>query len=235
MQGDPLHAWVEACGTLCRNRRAKKENCMMYGTKAFTALRWFALVWLLAWLPIYTWAWGWENMMHVCDIAVILGCFGLWFQSPLLISSQALSSLFAGLLWSLDVGWRLVAGHHLVGGTEYMWDAHYPLGVRLLSTFHIVLPLALIWAIRMLGYQRRALALQSAIMAALLIFSRFLPPALNMNYAYLDPLLHRGWGPGPVHLAVIFVGAVGFLYWPAHLLLSRMFPNGRATARSQVK
>jgi cyanate permease len=33
-----------------------------------------------------------------------------------------------------------------------------------------------------------------------------------------------------VHLAVIFVGAVGLIYWPTHLLLSWLFPAAAATA-----
>jgi hypothetical protein len=203
---------------------------MTRSTKAFTALRWVALIWLLAWLPIYTWVWGWQNMIHICDIGVILACLGLWLQRPLLISSQALNSLFAGVLWGLDIGWRLATGHHLVGGTEYMWDSHYALWIRLLSTFHLVLPLALLWAMREFGYDRRALGLQSAIMAAVLIFSRFLSAELNMNYAFQDPLFHRAWGPAPVHLAVILAGSVALLFWPTHLLLKFVFPLADGTA-----
>jgi hypothetical protein len=105
-----------------------------------------------------------------------------------------------------------------------MWDARVPLWARLLSTFHIGLPLALLSAMRKIGYDRRALALQAAIAAALFVASRFLPSGFNMNYAYQDPLFHRSWGPAPAHLAVLFVGTVVLLYWPTHLLLSWIFP-----------
>jgi hypothetical protein len=94
----------------------------------------------------------------------------------------------------------------------------------LLSTFHLVLPLVLLWALRVLGYDQRALTLQSAIMAALLILSRFLPPALNMNYAFQDPLFHRAWGPAPVHLVVILAASVILIFWPTHYLLKLVFP-----------
>ena len=93
-----------------------------------------------------------------------------------------------------------------------------------MSTFHLWLPLVMLWAIRKLGYDRRALALQSVIAGVLLLFSRFLSPALNMNYAFRDPLFHRAWGPAPVHLAIILAGTVVLLYWPTHALLGRMFP-----------
>jgi hypothetical protein len=105
-----------------------------------------------------------------------------------------------------------------------MWDTRYPLWVRLLSSFHIGLPVAMLWAMRKVGYDRRALALQAAIAAALFVIARFLPPELNLNYAYRDPIFHRAWGPAPAHLAVIFIGAVGLLYWPTHLLLTWVFP-----------
>jgi hypothetical protein len=192
--------------------------------KAFVYLRWASLVWLLTWLPANVWAWGWQNLLHLCDVGLVLACLGLWMRQPLLVSSQALNALLVGVLWSLDVCWRLFTGHHLVGGTEYMWDTHYALWIRLLSIFHIVLPFFLLWAIRVLGYDRRALALQSAIAAILLIVSRFLSPELNMNYAFQDPLLHRAWGPAPLHLAVILAGCVLIFFWPTHLLLLRIYP-----------
>src|SRR3989440_11313259 len=110
---------------------------MTTDTAAFPVLRWVGLVWMLVWLPAYMRVWGWANLLHLCDIAVILGCVGLWWGSSLLISSQAVSSLGAGIFWSLDIGWRLVTGRFLVGGTEEMGDTRAPLWARLLSHFQI--------------------------------------------------------------------------------------------------
>lgn len=190
----------------------------------FPVLRWVALLWLVVWLPAYVRVWGWPNLLRLCDIAVILSCAGFWWGNALLLSSQELSSLLPSGLWSLDAGWRLAAGHHLFGGTEYMWDAQYPLWVRLLSLFHVGLPLVLLWALRKVGYERRALASQAALTAAMLLVSRFVHPELNLNYAFTDPLLHRQWGPAPVHLALILAGMIVLLYWPAHLALLWAFP-----------
>jgi hypothetical protein len=196
---------------------------MSRGTHPFPVLRWVALAWMMVWLPAYVRVWDWANLLHLCDIAVILACAGLWWASPLLISSQTVSLLVAGVLWCADAGWRLATGRYLVGGTEYMWDAHYPLWVRLLSLFHIGLPIALLWGLRKIGYDRRGLATQSAIAAGLLVVSRFLPAALNLNYAYQDPLLNRAWGPAPVHLGVTLIVLVAVLYGPTHLLLKHLF------------
>ena len=195
------------------------------GVKAvpFPILRWVGLAWMAVWLPAYFRVWGWANLLHLCDVAVILSFVGLWWGNPLLLSSQAVSSLMAGVFWISDVGWKLTTGRYLVGGTDYMFDVRYPLWVRLLSTFHIGLPLVLLWALRRVGYDRRALALQAVLAGILLIAGRFLSADLNMNYAYRDPVWHRAWGPGPVHLLVTFVVLIAAIYWPTHLLLTRLF------------
>jgi hypothetical protein len=196
---------------------------MSLGSATFPVLRWFSLLWMVVWLPAYFRVWGWANLLHLCDVAVILTFAGIWLANPLLLSSQAVNSVAAGFLWVLDVGWRLTTGRFLLGGTEYMWDTRYPLSVRLLSTFHIGLPLVLLWTLWRVGYDRRALALQAAIAAVLLLLSRLLSAELNMNYAYRDPLFHRSWGPSPAHLAMIFVPLIVLIYWPTHLLLNWLF------------
>ncbi len=164
-------------------------------------------------------------MLHICDVSVVVACLGLWFRNSLLVSSQALLTPLVGVLWSLDVCWRLVTGHHLIGGTEYMWDTHYALLLRLLSCFHIVLPIVLIWALLVLGYDQRALPFQTGITGVVLVFSRFLPPELNMNYVFQDPLLHRSWGPPLTHLIIILAGSIAIFFWPTHLLFLRTFPS----------
>src|SRR5260370_6326808 len=115
MAGDAtLHASATACGRLCHIGNIKRRRRMTTGTNAFPVLRWVGLVWTVVWLPTYIRVWGLANLLHLCDIAVILGCAGLWWGSSLLISSQAVSSLAAGIFWSLDVGWRLVTGRFFV-------------------------------------------------------------------------------------------------------------------------
>lgn len=186
-------------------------------------IRGASLTWMLVWFPVYWRTWGPENFLHVCDIAVILTCAGFWWSNSLLLSSQAVSSIFADLLWDLDAAWRLFTGHNLMGGTEYMWDTHYPLCMRLISLFHIFWPLLLLWAIRRTGYDRRGFALQSAIAALAVIAGRFSNPALNINFAFRDPLVHRAWGPAPLHVAMMWLGFVILIYLPTHIVLTKSF------------
>jgi hypothetical protein len=194
----------------------------------FPRLRWAALLWLAIWAPTYAVVYGWGNFVHLCDVAVILTCVGLWRGSALLLSMQALS-IPIDLTWNLDLGWRLLAGQHLLGGTEYMWETKYPLWVRLLSLFHLALPILQLWALRRLGYDRRALAWQSLLGLALLALARTLGPEVNVNYAWQDPFFHRSWGPAPVHIAVIFAGLIAVVYLPMHALLTRLTTPTRLT------
>jgi hypothetical protein len=187
-------------------------------------MRCLAFVWLVFWFVVYWRGWGALNFLHFCDIAEILACVGFMADSPLLISSQAVASLFVDAAWALDAGWTIVFGHHIIGGTEYLFDPSHPLWIRLLSLFHVALPVLLLWAVHRLGYDRRGLPLQLAIALPAFIASRFAPAAQNLNYAFSDPFFHRAWGPAPVHIVVIFLFMLLVVYLPTHLILKRLFP-----------
>lgn len=194
------------------------------GTTHAAIPRWWrlaAVVWMAVWVPSYAITWGWRNFFALCDVALILAVVGILSSHRLLLSSQALASLVVGLLWLLDIAWRLVIGRHLFGGTEYMWDGRVSLFVRLLSLFHLVLPVVLVTALRRTGYDRRALAFQTAVTAALMVVSRLVGEYKNLNYAFFDPLWHRQLGPVPVHLLAVTLGTALLVYLPAHLVLAR--------------
>jgi hypothetical protein len=184
-------------------------------------LRWGAVVWLVVWIPAYWRTWGAVNFLHFCDITVVLACAGLFFENRLLISSQAVASLLVDTVWIADVFWKIVFGRYLISGTEYMFDAHYALWVRLLSLFHIAMPVALLWALRRNGYDRRGWILQSGIVLVALIASRFTNPALNVNYAFSDPFFHRQLGPPLTHVLAVFAFMVFVVYLPTHFALKK--------------
>jgi hypothetical protein len=187
-------------------------------------LRWAALAWLVFYIPAYWRFWGPANFLHLCDVAVVLTCIGVMTNNALLISSQAVSSLLIDFLWILDAAGRLFFGRHAIGGTEYLFEARYPLWLRLVSLFHAILLVLLIWAVRRTGYDRRAFPLQSAIVIFLLVAARFTNPIQNINFAFTAPIFNRQIGPAPVHVALsMFVMVIGVCY-PTHLLLKKLLP-----------
>lgn len=192
-------------------------------TKFPTWIRWAVVVWLAVWIPAYWQTWGAANFIHLCDVAVILTCVGVLANSPLLISSQAVSSLLVDAAWALDAAWRFFRGRALLGGADYLFDAHYPLWVRLLSFFHVAMPILLLWALHRTGYDKRGWALQCAIALPLFIVARFTAPPTNINYAFIDPFIRRQWGPAPIHVLISWLFMAFVVYLPTHLLLKKLF------------
>jgi len=189
------------------------------------AVRIGAALWLVVFVGAYWPTYGPANFLHLCDVAVILTCVGLMRGSSLLLSSQALASLVVDVAWDLDLFWRAATGGHLVGGTEYMWESRYPLSIRLLSCFHVFWPLLLLWALRRVGYDRRALPVQTILTALVLVASHFVLPEANINFARGNPFNGRPWGPPPVHLGLSLLGLVAIVYWPTHRVLNHFFPR----------
>ncbi len=196
-------------------------------------LRWTALLWLCVWFPAYWHTWGAANFLHLCDVAVVLTCIGLWSNSSLLLSSQAVSSLLIDTAWASDAAWRLFTGRHLIGGTEYLFDADFPLWVRLLSLFHVVMPFLLLWALHRIGYDRRGWTVQCLIALPVIVLSRFASaPQTNINFVFSDPFFHRALGPAPLHLSAVLLFLMFAVYLPTHLLLKWLFPAPRNAATS---
>jgi hypothetical protein len=197
-------------------------------TPAFPLLRWVAPLWLAVYVPAYAAGYGWANFVFLCNLGVFLLAAGLWVGSPLLISSQAIGVLLIDVIWTLDLVSRLLTGTHWIGGTEYMWDPRWPLFTRLLSLYHVGLPGLLLWALHRTGYDRRALLLQSLIAVAAVVAGRLVGPHVNINYAYVDPLLKRSWQPAALHVALIAGTLVAVVYPLTHAALARLFPAVRS-------
>ena len=185
-----------------------------YGVSAF----------VVVWIPVYWQYYGPVNFLWFCDLANILIVCGLWLESSLLLSSQGVAVLIVQVGWSLDVAGRGLFGVHLIGGTEYMFDPSHPLGIRLLSLFHLAQPPLLLWAIGRLGYDRRGWLIQTGITWLILpLCFVWTGPERNINWVWgpfgtpqtlLDPRLY---------VCVLFVGYPLLLYLPTHLLLMRVF------------
>jgi hypothetical protein len=194
----------------------------------FPILRWVAIAFLAVWVPAYAVVWGSADFLYLCNVAVVFTCLGLWVGSPLLLSSQAVGTLIIGTLWAVDLaGYALTRGQLLIGGTEYMWDAQYPLWVRLLSFDHVAVPVVALWATRRIGYDRRAWKFQSLVAAVVLICSRLVAPEMNLNFAQKELVTYHTWGPAPVHILFLWTVVILLVYWPVHAILSRAFPAPR--------
>src|SRR5438445_709191 len=97
-------------------------------------------IWIIAWAPLYWRQYGAQNFLYFCDLGNFLIAVGLWLESPLIFSWQATGLLLFQTLFAADLLGAFLTGKHWIGGTEFMFDAHLPMFLRLLSLFPVVAP-----------------------------------------------------------------------------------------------
>lgn len=182
--------------------------------------------WLLVWAPLYWRQYGAQNFLYFCDLGNILIGVGLWLESALIFSWVACGVLLFQTLYVIDLVGRVLTGHHLIGGTEYMFDPHLGVAVRLLSLFHVVTPPLLLWAIRRLGYDRRGWRYQAVMTWIVVPINHYWRPEQDVNWARGLFFREQHVVPGFVYLVAYLVVVTLLVYWPTHFLLGRWAERG---------
>jgi hypothetical protein len=185
--------------------------------------RWIKLVYglfLCILVPVYWWHYGPANFLWASDIALFLVFVALCSERPLLNSMMAIGVLPFEIAWILDV----LSGSQLFGMATYMFEPERPVYLRGLSLFHAALPLVMIFVLRRLGYDQRALKAQTLLIWIVLPVTYLATdPADNVNLVFgfgsepqtaMHPLLHLGLEMVLMPLCVA---------WPMHRLLRRLF------------
>jgi len=176
-------------------------------------------LWVLLWAPLYFWQYGPQNYFWLCNLANFLILAGLWLNSRLLLSAQFLAVTIIGVVWTLDVGFAFLSGMDPFTGTDYMFDAERALWLRLLSLFHVFLPLVCLFAILRLGYDTRALRLQTAITWVLIPATYYLTePERHINWAH-PPFEQLQGLPPSIYLVLLMLTIPLLTYVPLHGLV----------------
>lgn len=186
-------------------------------------------------VPLYWVTYSPWNFLYFCDVALLVTAVAIWIESPLLVSTQAVAIVAMQTLWVIDLLCRVVGGVELTGVTSYMLDDKIPLFLRGLSLFHGWLPFFLLWLLSRIGYDQRALVVQSTAAILILLISYYFAPAppppasaltqaVNINYVYgfndNEPqTLMAPW----LWLLCLMAGHIFGFYIPSHLVLRRVF------------
>jgi hypothetical protein len=191
-------------------------------------------------VPLYWTTYGPWNFLYFCDVALLVTVGAIWTESPLLVSMQAVAIVVPQRLWVVDLLCRVVVGVEITGVTSYMLEGSIPLYLRSLSLFHGWLPFFLVWLLWRLGYDRRALAIQSVAAIAILLLSYLFGPAppppaedpnraVNINYVYglTDKHPQTLTAPSLWLAALIAINIIVF-YIPSHFIFRRLFSTPRA-------
>jgi hypothetical protein len=120
---------------------------------------------------------------------------------------------------------RLLTGARITSLADYMFDARKSRFMRGLSLLlHVVMPAALVWMLTRLGYDSRALALQTALACVVLpVTYAVTDPAKNINWVFGIGHPPRRWFSPRMYLLVLMLGFAIFVYVPTHLLLRAVF------------
>jgi len=187
-------------------------------------------LWLAVWAPLYLRQYGAQNFLYFCDLGNVLIGIGLWLESPLIFSWAACGLLIFQTLYTIDLGGALLSGRHVVGGTEYMFDPHLPLIIRLLSLFHVVTPPLLIWAILRLGYDPRGWKLQTLTAWIVVPINYFWRPEQDVNWARGLFFREQHVVPGSIYLLIYLTVVPLCIYFPTHLFLKWLSVRWRSRA-----
>jgi hypothetical protein len=177
-------------------------------------------------VPFYAVVHGWANFLWFSNVAMLSLLVIVWRESSLLASTICALTLLPELGWNISFFSRLLLGVDLLGVTGYMFDPSIPLVVRGMSLYHVPLPFLLVWMVRRLGYDPRALKL-ATLMAWVILPATFLvaSPEYNINWVYGLQEDSIRWVPAPVHLGFMMILYPVLMVWPAHRLLQHWHPD----------
>ncbi|MFZ0770434.1 MAG: hypothetical protein WCA49_04230 [Candidatus Sulfotelmatobacter sp.] len=184
---------------------------------------WLKVVWtacVIAWAPLYWRQYGPQNLLFFCDLGNFLITAALWLESPPIFSWQACGLLLFQTLFTLDLAGALASGRHWIGGTEYMFDPHIPLPIRLLSLFHVVTPPLLLWAIWRLGYDPRGWKYQTMTAWIVVPINYFWRPGYDVNWARGPFFREQHAVPGLLYLLAYLIIVPAAVYYPTHRFLA---------------
>lgn len=198
------------------------------------ALKLVVTAFLAVMVPVYYCNYGPTNFLYFCDVSLLLCLISLWTEKALPASMAAVGILLAQAFWCADFLGELL-GVHLAGMTSYMFDPNRSLFLRGLSFFHGWLPFLLLFLVKRLGYDRRALWAWTAVGWSLCLIAYFFLPSagtvladpkipVNINYVFgFDDAKAQTWLPAPVYLISWMAALFVVFYLPTHLVLRKLF------------
>lgn len=204
-------------------RRSRERGAYNAGMRIPLWLKVGWTIWLAVWAPLCWHQYGAQNFLFFCDLGNVLIGLGLWLESALIFSWQACGLLLFQTLFTIDLLGALLTHRHPIGGTEYMFDPSLPLAIRLLSLFHVVTPLLLLWAIWRLGYDARGWKWQTLEAWIVVPVCYLWRPEKDVNWARGLHFHEQHLVPGMVYLLAYLIVVPLAVYWPTHLGLRSMF------------
>ena len=176
-------------------------------------------LWMLLWVPVVLTTQGPQNFWWLCNLAQFILLYSVWTSNRLLISSQAGTIVIVGAAWTIDLAGALITGASPFGITVYMFNDELPVALRATSTYHVWLPLFVLWLCRRQGYDGRGFWVQCVIGTSAILGSWVFGDSVrNLNYTIAPFGIQQVWLPQAVYIPVLCVGTALLLYLPGHFI-----------------
>jgi hypothetical protein len=175
-------------------------------------------------VPIYWRHYGPGNFLWFSDICLLIAVVALWLESSLLTSMIALSILLLDLAWNLDFFAKLITNTSITGLSAYMFTRETSLLIRALSIFHVFFPALIVWMLFRLGYDPRALVIQTLLAWVLFPLSYFFTRrSENVNWVHGFGNKPHRWLAPPLHVLLLMILFPLVIYLPTHFVLQKIF------------
>jgi hypothetical protein len=187
-------------------------------------LKVISVVYLSILIPVYGWAYDSQQFLWFSNVAFLLTAVAVLKESSLLASMMAVGVIVLELAWNIGFFAALFFGIDPIPGTAYMFDSSIPLFLRLLSLYHVPLPFLLLWLVHRLGYDPRALGLQTLLgWTVLLVCFFFTAESRNINGVHSYQHFEFVSIPPALWLLFLLTASPVAIYWPTHCFLKRWF------------
>ena len=183
--------------------------------------RWIFTAWVVFWVAVVLANQGPQNFFWLCNIAQFIILYAIWRGDRLLFSSQAGVVILVGLVWAIDFTIAIaLGGRSPTGFTAYMFDDDYSLLTRVVSLYHVGLPVFVIRLLPRMGYDDRGPWLQSAIGVLGILGSwLFTEPVRNVNVVYHPFGIELFETVELLWIGLLIVGYPLVLFFPGHFLV----------------
>jgi len=174
-------------------------------------------------IPVYWYYYGPQNFLWLSDVGLFLTVLALLMDSRLLMSMAAVGVLAFELIWCFDFLYLIIFGTSKIKLADYMFDSTYSLGLRMLSLFHIVVPIIWLFYLWEYGYDKRAMYYMTILYWLILSLSYFFTdPEKNINWVFLPNMRHIKIGQHAWFI-IMLIGFPLLVFWPVHFILLELF------------
>ena len=185
--------------------------------KTDNIIKWFLIIFCSILIPIYIYHYGIINFLWFSDIGLLLTLISLVRKNPIYISVASLGFLLFELTWAASFFLELFLDISFFHLTSYMFDVNYPLYLRLLSLFHLFMPVIWFYYLNKWGYKLKSI----------IGFLFFYWVIVTLSYLLSSKQENINWVFSfyPYLISAMYLIIPIIIFVPMHKILKKLYEN----------